>query len=358
MICEVDVDPGADLRADTMDRKKEKGVSHANRRMHRGKTLHEEATGIKHEDASCILKTQHLRRPAAWVSREARLSPLAAFLGQKSRGVTLEWYQSPVLKFGWDVLYANLMKLDFRQTEMADIHIWNNRNPNYANHNNNEDTNPPPRVSHIREDLMVIATIIATTLQGLATPSANHQPATRSSTAYVRMEYTSKFNSLGTYAPTIMVDDTLKLHHFKKGLSSQIQSALEVYKLTNFADLMGASIRVERSIKQREDEGKNKRPLTKCRRISGACFNYGKMGHRITDYPEPKKQGTGSDSILVQNKPKENKPNARVFAMTQEEAEDSRNVVAGVKPCYNLELIALRGLKTLRNHYDDLVRTK
>ncbi|KAG6520629.1 hypothetical protein ZIOFF_017688 [Zingiber officinale] len=57
MIWEVDVDAGADLRADTMDRKKEKGVSHANRRMHRGTTLHEEATGIKHEDASCILKT-------------------------------------------------------------------------------------------------------------------------------------------------------------------------------------------------------------------------------------------------------------------------------------------------------------
>lgn len=66
-----------------MDRKKEKGVSHANRRMHRGATLHEETTGISHADAGCILKTQHLRRLAGWASQEARLSPLAAFLGRK-----------------------------------------------------------------------------------------------------------------------------------------------------------------------------------------------------------------------------------------------------------------------------------
>ncbi|KAG6487524.1 hypothetical protein ZIOFF_056112 [Zingiber officinale] len=75
------------------------------------------------------------------------------------------------------------------------------------------------------------------------------------------LEYSSKFNSLGTYAPTIMADDTLKLHHFKKGLSSRIQSALEIYKLINFADLKGAAIRAETDIKQCEDEGKNKRPL-------------------------------------------------------------------------------------------------
>ncbi|XP_073153362.1 uncharacterized protein [Henckelia pumila] len=57
------------------------------------------------------------------------------------------------------------------------------------------------------------------------------------------MEYTSKFNSLGTYVPTIMTDETLKIHRFKKGLSSQIQSALAVYQPTSFFDLMGAAIR-------------------------------------------------------------------------------------------------------------------
>ncbi|XP_042451011.1 uncharacterized protein LOC122035919 [Zingiber officinale] len=187
------------------------------------------------------------------------------------------------------------------------------------------------------------------------------------------VEYTSKFNSLGTYNPTIMVDDTLKLHHFKKDLSSRIQSVLIVYKLTNFTDLMGVAIRAETDIKRREDKGKNKRPLTsqsfpikqrlkrpnllsgpskgpsftsssqgvkscptfnfrhleECCRIFGAYFNCGKMGHRIADYPKPKKQGTGSNSIAAHNKLKENKPNARVFAMTQKEAEDASDVVAG-----------------------------
>ncbi|XP_073138846.1 uncharacterized protein [Henckelia pumila] len=56
------------------------------------------------------------------------------------------------------------------------------------------------------------------------------------------VEYTSKFNELGSYAPTIMEDDELKLHRFKKGLSSRIQSALAVYQPANFADLMGAAI--------------------------------------------------------------------------------------------------------------------
>lgn len=56
---------------------------HANHRLHQGTTLREEKAGITHVDASCILKTQHLRRLAAWASQEARISPLAAFLGQK-----------------------------------------------------------------------------------------------------------------------------------------------------------------------------------------------------------------------------------------------------------------------------------
>ncbi|KAG6484872.1 hypothetical protein ZIOFF_053397 [Zingiber officinale] len=57
--------------------------------------------------------------------------------------------------------------------EMADRPLRNNRNPNYANNNNNEDANPPLRVSLSQEDLIVITTIVATTLQGLATLSVN-----------------------------------------------------------------------------------------------------------------------------------------------------------------------------------------
>ncbi|XP_073152036.1 uncharacterized protein [Henckelia pumila] len=190
------------------------------------------------------------------------------------------------------------------------------------------------------------------------------------------VEYTSKFNSLETYAPMIMADDILKMHRYKRGLSSRIQTALAVYQATSFADLMGAAIRVETDINRRKDEKKNKRPLSgqysqgkqpykklnqasgvtkntftgsnyqeakmcptcntrhpgECRKNSGACFNYGKLGHRIADCPEPLKRGTRSNVDATSNKPKdhkENKPNARVFALTQEEAEKSNDVVAG-----------------------------
>ncbi|XP_073153756.1 uncharacterized protein [Henckelia pumila] len=187
------------------------------------------------------------------------------------------------------------------------------------------------------------------------------------------VEYTSKFNSLGTYVPTIMADDILKMHHFKRGLSSRIQTALAVYHATSFADLMGAAIRAETDIKRREDENTNKRPLVgqsstgkqpfkkpyqftgtnkstpskpsnqeikpcstcgfkhfgECRRATGACFGCGKTGHRIADCPENKRKETEAKGSSTPNKPKENKPNARVFAITQEEVENANDVVAG-----------------------------
>ncbi|XP_073119989.1 uncharacterized protein [Henckelia pumila] len=187
------------------------------------------------------------------------------------------------------------------------------------------------------------------------------------------VEYTSKFNSLGTYAPTIMADDVLKMHRFKRGLSSRIQTALAVYHATSFADLMGAAIRAEIDINRRDGENTNKRPLVgqsstgkqtfkkpyqftgtnksapskpsyqeiqtcstcgfkhfgECRRASGACFGCGKTGHRIADCPENKGKDAEAKGSFATNKPKENKPNARVFAVTQEEVENANDVVAG-----------------------------
>ncbi|XP_075515829.1 uncharacterized protein LOC142550636 [Primulina tabacum] len=326
-----------------------------------------------------------------------------------------------------------------------------NRNPRYANNNNNaneEGNVHPPQFSLNQEDLMAIATIVATTLQGRVNPNANQPPPPppqhgvkfhyeslrknrcptfqgdadpelgqnwlksvetqmrlleipdalkvdvivpflegkaskwweavspamltvgpitwqRFQDAFLKqyfpaevrlqklsefenltqtpdmsvVEYTSQFNSLGSYAPTIMADETLKLHRFKKGLNSRIQSALAVYQPANFSDLMDAAIRAETDIQRREKEIRNKRPMNsyqaikpcttchfphlgECRRASGVCFGCGKPGHRMADFPAATNKtagpgkGDGSSSGANANKPRENKPNARVFAMT------------------------------------------
>ncbi|XP_073275399.1 uncharacterized protein [Primulina huaijiensis] len=172
------------------------------------------------------------------------------------------------------------------------------------------------------------------------------------------VEYTSQFNAPGSYAPKIMVDEVLKLHSFKKGLNSQIQSDLAVYQPANFADLMDAAIRAETDIHRREGENKNKlslkcqpstanyqglKPCPKCgfrhpeecRRTNGVYFGCGKSGHRIAECPTaanrpagPNK-GTGPNTGTGPRKPKEDKPNARVFAMNQEEADKANEVVSG-----------------------------
>ncbi|XP_073024192.1 uncharacterized protein [Primulina eburnea] len=368
-----------------------------------------------------------------------------------------------------------------------------NRNPRYANANreggqeNEQGNGPPPAVNLSRADLMAIATIVATTLQGLGNQNANQPPPPppsgikfhyeslrknrcptfsgaadpevshcwmksvetqhrllevpealkvdvtvpfledkagkwweaispamtaagpitwqRFRETFLRqyypaevklqklsefenltqapdmsvVEYTSQFNSLGSYAPTIMADEALKLHRYKKGLNSRIQSALAVYQPTNFSDLMGAAIRAETDIQRREKEIRNKRPMNnqfshdsqsfkrpnqsggppsgqspatnyqglkpcptcgfkhsgECRRASGVCFGCGKSGHRIaecptaTNRPAGPNRGTGPNTGAGPSKPKEDKPNARVFAMTQEEADDATEVVSG-----------------------------
>ncbi|WOL13318.1 hypothetical protein Cni_G22088 [Canna indica] len=65
-----------------MARKKENGVFNVNQGIYRGGTLREEKTGPKQVDVSSILKVQHLQRLATWASGEARMGPLAAFLGE------------------------------------------------------------------------------------------------------------------------------------------------------------------------------------------------------------------------------------------------------------------------------------
>ncbi|XP_073067287.1 uncharacterized protein [Primulina eburnea] len=189
-------------------------------------------------------------------------------------------------------------------------------------------------------------------------------------------EYISRFNYLGTYVPTIMSDNTLNIHRFKKWLISRIQN---VFRPTNFADLMGTTMNTEKDIKRCEEENKNKRPfigqsaqggpkfkspnhssspsrgtfsnagneegnwcttfrqnhIEGCYRKTCACFKCVKVGHQIKDCPESKDKGTGP------GKPNEKKPNTRVYAMTQEEADNPNDLVASTALLNKIHVYAL-----------------
>ncbi|XP_073024337.1 uncharacterized protein [Primulina eburnea] len=165
------------------------------------------------------------------------------------------------------------------------------------------------------------------------------------------VEYTSQFNALGSYAPAIMADEVLKLHRFKRGLSSRIQEGENKNKRPH----TGQSSQGGQKFRKPSQSGGpssgqpstanhqglkpcptcNFRHTGQCRRASGVCFGCGKPGHRIAECPTAANQatwpnkGTGPNVGANPNKPKENKTNARVFAMNQEEADDANEVVSG-----------------------------
>ena len=64
-----------------------------------------------------------------------------------------------------------------------------------------------------------------------------------------------------------------------------------------------------------------------CRWSTGACFKCGKIGHHIGQCPEITKEAPVVKPTNQQQKPKSN---ARVFALTQREAEPVDDAVTGI----------------------------
>ncbi|XP_073281756.1 uncharacterized protein [Primulina huaijiensis] len=139
------------------------------------------------------------------------------------------------------------------------------------------------------------------------------------------VEYTSQFNALGSYAPAIMADEVLKLHLFKKlsrSLTSPVdhQKDLRLHQATrilSLAQLVTYDTRVnaEETVEYAPDVGKRDTELPN-------------VLLPPTKQPGPNK-GIGPNTGANPNKPKEGKPNARVYVMTQEEADDATEVVSG-----------------------------
>nr|GLL29994.1 uncharacterized protein LOC109160430 [Ipomoea trifida] len=71
-----------------------------------------------------------------------------------------------------------------------------------------------------------------------------------------------------------------------------------------------------------------------CRRKSGACFECGQLGHKVKDCPRKMHIEAGS----TQQKPR---TNARVFAMTQQDADVANDVVSGILPMNSINAYVL-----------------
>ncbi|XP_073300515.1 uncharacterized protein [Primulina huaijiensis] len=147
----------------------------------------------------------------------------------------------------------------------------------------------------------------------------------------ILMEYTSRFNDLGTYVPTIMSDETLKMHRFKEGLNSQIQSAMAVFRPSNFADLVGAAMSAETNIKLREEENKNKRRLISQYAQSGPKFkrpNYSSGPSRRTFSSAGNKEGKWCDTCRHNHIGECYRKTGTFFRCGKEEADNTNEVVA------------------------------
>ncbi|KAL0449402.1 UNVERIFIED_CONTAM: hypothetical protein Slati_1496600 [Sesamum latifolium] len=184
-----------------------------------------------------------------------------------------------------------------------------------------------------------------------------------------------------------MADPQLKIHKFTRDLKSRIQSALAVFEARTFDELLGAAIRAEVDIRRRNEENNLKRPrpgqdqvkgapnkdpaflanrrptlppqpqsqLPECkichkrhageyRWASGACFRCGQTGHRISECTMPDQNTTRAPTPRASTmKPNQrgNLPtgNAKAFAMIQEQADHTEDVVIGTIIINDLDAI-------------------
>ncbi|XP_075475708.1 uncharacterized protein LOC142509967 [Primulina tabacum] len=231
---------------------------------------------------------------------------------------------------------------------------------------------------------MTIVTIVATTLQGLVTPNANQQPPPPPQGG-IKIHYESLrknrcptfqedvdpklsqnwLKSVETHIGLLEIPDALRVDvivSFHEGKASKwweavspAMTAVRPITWQRFRDVfLKQYFPVETFKKPNQFGGPSKGPspttsyqaikpcpicnfrhMRECRRASSVCLGCGKPGHRMAECPDATNRttglskGDGSNSGVNTNKPRENKPNARVFAMTQEEANDANDFVSG-----------------------------
>ncbi|XP_019164276.1 PREDICTED: uncharacterized protein LOC109160432 [Ipomoea nil] len=182
------------------------------------------------------------------------------------------------------------------------------------------------------------------------------------------LEYAHKFHELGQFCLRYMIDEKDKARKFERGLRPDIRDKLCGTIFTTYLAVYMSALKAETELnKQAEYWARKKRAGPKiskeasgssnkkrdvgfqkkantcgychrshtgpCHRKTGACFGCGQQGHLIKNCPSMKKNEAQSTH------PK--RANARVFAMTQEDADKVDNVVAGIIPLNTVDVYVL-----------------
>ncbi|KAA0043142.1 Gag protease polyprotein-like protein [Cucumis melo var. makuwa] len=189
-------------------------------------------------------------------------------------------------------------------------------------------------------------------------------------------EYERKYTELSRYADVIIVSESDRCRRFERGLRFEIRTPVTaIAKWTNFSQLVETALRVEQSITEEKSavelsrgtstasgfRGREQRRFTPGINISSrqdfknrsggqASRNCGQPGHFKKDCPQlnmtvQRDQGVGSQTVeqsRVSVVPTEGTSGARqkgvvgrprqqrkVYAMTQQEAEDTPDVITG-----------------------------
>ncbi|KAK1560346.1 hypothetical protein Q3G72_025572 [Acer saccharum] len=205
-------------------------------------------------------------------------------------------------------------------------------------------------------------------------------------------EYEEQFTSLSRFATQLIPDDESKGRRFLDGLHPDIRSKVEVLKLTRYADVVDRALIAERSLeeckkthevfKRNNQQGgfrnknafrhgtqfkkynnggnkdneksvrdtsfkKNFPPCQRCGRShsgecyinTGACFGCGKSDHKIKDCP--KRRSSSVISSINEAQQKKPKTQGRVFAITEQDAHASNDVVSGTLSLFCREATVL-----------------
>ncbi|XP_073113553.1 uncharacterized protein [Elaeis guineensis] len=174
------------------------------------------------------------------------------------------------------------------------------------------------------------------------------------------LEYANKFNELGRFCPQLMEFERSKANRFEQGLKYEIRSRLFFHILNNYKDVLERALKVESELKKTDlERGDRKRARSaenlkdqqknfknnnsdkkkesifcsyceknhngSCLKRIGACFLCGEKGYMARDCPNKKKDDSRPNKPVDQKQ----KENARVFALNQQEANASDQVVTG-----------------------------